>query len=387
MILITGYPYVRKNYLKTFDTYPGKDKLVFLLPRKWTAKSGKVVFMPPEQANVITTEAFFTHSHYPIIGGLLKGWMPLFPWYAWRLKRKGVRMVFSCSEPMLFTTLYNAIWSRILGLKHVTGSWENIPFEKKFSGFNLWLKLTTVKAVMVFSDALIAGNLKGREIYRKLTSKPVPLIPLNGIDRALFTPGRPSVREFRGVDFSENLIFTFVGAIGIRKGIHHIVQAFYDMLSDYPHARLIITGSGEYEDQIIQQIEGLNIQSKVFRYPWVTHDEVKRILSISDVFMYPSMSYGGWEEQLGFAISEASLMELPVVSTRSGSIEEMAVDGQTALLVDEDSASALEKAMRTLADDPGLRHRLGKQGRAYVIQQFDYPVIAKKFADFFDSLV
>ena len=41
-VLISGYPYVRENYLKTFGGHD--DKIIFLLPRKWKAKGGKIMF-------------------------------------------------------------------------------------------------------------------------------------------------------------------------------------------------------------------------------------------------------------------------------------------------------------------------------------------------------
>jgi len=78
-VLIAGFSYVRKNYFDTFKFYPPKGRTFFLLPKIWKAKGGKVVFNSPEAENVFTTKAFFYHSHYPLIGGLLKGWMPSFP--------------------------------------------------------------------------------------------------------------------------------------------------------------------------------------------------------------------------------------------------------------------------------------------------------------------
>ena len=77
-ILIAGYPYIRENYLNTFNFYPEKEKIFFLLPKVWKIKNGQVVYNAPKRANIFTANAYFYHSNYPLIGGLLKGWMPGF---------------------------------------------------------------------------------------------------------------------------------------------------------------------------------------------------------------------------------------------------------------------------------------------------------------------
>lgn len=387
-VLILGYPYVRKEFFDTFNFYPEPDKIFFLLPKSWKAKGGKVNFYPPDESNVFKTKAFFYHSSYPIIGGILKGWMPAVPFFLWYLKRKkGITMVYNCNEPVLLTSLYNSIWSKIFGLKSVVASWENVPFEKKFRGLSKRFKEFILKLNLFFCDGLVVGNRKGTSIYRSFTSKPIAVIPLNGINHVFFKPEQKTgKRKFRGVDLGDGLVFAFIGAIGYRKGVHLIIDAFHQLLSESPEARLIIAGSGEYETEVEKQIEKFNLKNSISRFSWLEHEEVRKLLAVSDIFIYPSLVYAGWEEQFGYSMAEASLMELPVISTRSGSIGDVIVDGETGLLVDENSVAELLEAMRKLAYNKDLRQSMGKRGRSFIIENFDSRVIARKFAVFFNSI-
>lgn len=396
-ILITGFPYVRESYFATFRFWPDKDQLVFLLPRSWKAKGGKVVFHPPKDTNVFTASAFFYHSHYPVIGGLLKGWMPAFPLFLYR-KRKEVGLVYTCGEPHLLTTLYNGIFTRLAGKKHVIFTWENIPYWRKFSGLNWWFKKAVIKMNLALSDGVICGNKKGAEIYKQLTlrpcspqaQKPIAVIPMNGVDPDFFSPLETrnlKLKTFGEYDWSGKTVFTFVGAIGYRKGIHLIVQAFSDVLKEMPDAHLVIAGSGEYEKEIESMMRENKVEKHATRIPWISHDKLVPLLSASDVFLYPSLSYGGWEEQFGYSMAEASLMELPVISTRSGSIEDVVIDGQTGVLVPPDNALALRDAMLRLGKDAALRKKLGQAGRQYIAQNFSHHVIARKFSEFFNRLL
>ncbi len=96
--------------------------------------------------------------------------------------------------------------------------------------------------------------------------------------------------------------------------------------------------------------------------------------------------YGGWEEQFGYSMAEASLMELPVVSTRSGSIEDVVVDGKTGILVEPDNVIQLANAMVRLAMDSALRMRLGHEGRKYITRHFSHAVVAQQFFEFFNRV-
>lgn len=383
-ILVVGYTYISYSQRATFDFYPHPENVFFLLPDVWKARHGKVVFYGPEGENVFSTKTYFVHSHYPLIGGLLKGWMPNFPFVLWRLKRdRNIQLVYSCSEPTLLTTLYNGFWTKIFGLKYIAFSWENIPYEKKQASI---FKKLILRLTLFFCDGLICGNQKSRNIHWPyMPHKPIAIFPMFGLDPDFFRR-QNGPKMFRGMNLDNKIVFSFIGAIDKRKGVHLIIDAFPEVLEELPSAHLIIAGSGENDAVIQHQIEKLNISGQVTRVPWTGRDELVKLLGVSDIFLYPSLPYKGWEEQFGYSLIEASLMGLPVISTHSGSIEDVILDGKTGTLVFPDNTEALRDAMIRLGKDKELRSGLGKAGREYIIANFSQKVIANKFYEFFESL-
>ena len=120
--------------------------------------------------------------------------------------------------------------------------------------------------------------------------------------------------------------------------------------------------------------------------PWLDSAGLRELLSVSDIFLYPSISYGGWEEQFGYSMAEASLMELPVIATRSGSIEDIILDGKTGLLVEPNNVEHLYNAMVRLAENQDLRKELGANGRKFISENYSYKVVADKFYNFFNTI-
>src|SRR3989344_265788 len=210
-VLIAGYPYIKENYFKTFDYYPEGDKIFFLLPKIWKAKGGKLRFNPPRGDNIFTSGTYFFHSNYPIIGGLLKGWMPFFPLVLFKLRRK-IDTVYSPSEPVLLTTLYQGIWTKLFGKKHAIFTWENIRYEDKFSGVNLMIKKFILNLNFALCDGVVCGNKKALDIVERYIQKPAVVIPLSGVDTDFFKR-ESSPKKIEESDLTGKIVFNFSGAI------------------------------------------------------------------------------------------------------------------------------------------------------------------------------
>ena len=194
-------------------------------------------------------------------------------------------------------------------------------------------------------------------------------------------------KVFRDFNFQDKLLFTFVGALEFRKGVHLIIEALSGVLKTVPNAHLIIAGTGdiEYEKKLANLIKEHNLTASVTQISWLNHEELRTVFAITDIFVYPSMSYKGWEEQLGYLLMEASSAGKAIISTDSGSIDEVIINHKTGLLVEPDSVMALISAMLTLAKDSSLRESLGVAARQYIIENFDYKIVARKFYDFLEK--
>jgi len=79
-------------------------------------------------------------------------------------------------------------------------------------------------------------------------------------------------------------------------------------------------------------------------------------------------------------------MELPVVALRNGGTLEVVTDGETGLLSDPGDAEALAANLSTLLGDPGLRRRMGAEGRRRVEERFTIDRMAADTASVYRSV-
>jgi glycosyltransferase involved in cell wall biosynthesis len=93
--------------------------------------------------------------------------------------------------------------------------------------------------------------------------------------------------------------------------------------------------------------------------------DVAAILAASDIFVLPSHFEG-----LPMSVIEAMLCGLPVIATDIRGPREQVVDGQTGLLVPPATVDPLARALRSLAEDAGLRRQFGDAGLARAQARF-----------------
>ncbi|MBI2670131.1 MAG: glycosyltransferase family 4 protein [Candidatus Yanofskybacteria bacterium] len=387
--VITGFPYAFPYYFKVFEYLDNKDKFVFILPGLWLAKKGKVKIRlqqkPSHKIYGLRPASYGGHG----VRGLFKGWMPGIIFLLPYLKLKyGAKVLYSCSEPNLLTTLYNGIIAKFCGFKHILFTWQNIPPEQYMGGLKLRIYTILVRLNLFFADGIICGNKKAADIVRefKVESEKFKVLisPISGVDTDKFRPGITSNwRAKLSIKLEEKLIL-FYGAIDKRKGVNVLIESFKLLITDYrlPIIKLVIIGTGPEEESLKLQVKSLKLQEKIIFLDWMSNDQLPALLNAADVFVYPSVPSGGWEEQFGYAMAEASACGIPVVATKTGSIDEVVLHGETGLLVEPNNSEKLAGAISKILSNPNLAKQIGRSGRKYIIENFSHQVISGKIINF-----
>lgn len=387
-IFITSYPYVYERYFRVFDYFPKKEELFFIIPKAWEAKGGKIKVEVPvrQDIEIASTKAFFSHSHYPIIRGLLKGWMP----EAKKIIRQNAKLgdvLYTAIEPNLLTTYFNARLAKKLGLKHVFFTWQNVPYQDRLGGLKLKITEYIIRNTIKNSSGAICGNHKAAEILKKYARPDFKILvaPISGVDTDRFLPNLVSdFRQRRGLE--EKIILTFSGVFDERKGIDTLLEAFRLSLNKNQNLHLVMIGVGPLRSNIETFVSKFNFQNNLTLIDWLPNEELPAVLAGSDIFVHPSEPSGGWEEQFGYSMAEASASGLPVISTDTGSISEIVIDKKTGILVVPKQFEQLSHAILDLARDSALRKQMGENGRRYIEDNYSHRIIAKKFYDLFNSL-
>jgi glycosyltransferase involved in cell wall biosynthesis len=139
-----------------------------------------------------------------------------------------------------------------------------------------------------------------------------------------------------------------------------------------------LAGGGEISRDVARMIGELGLQEHVAMVGNVPHAKLLAQLSGGeyDVFALASTEREGEHEGISVAMMESMAAGIPVVSTKTGSLNEL-IDDENGRLVEQQNPEALAAALTELAGDRELRLRLGARAREKVQAEFETSVTTK----------
>ncbi|MGK0378392.1 N-acetyl-alpha-D-glucosaminyl L-malate synthase BshA [Patiriisocius sp. Uisw_017] len=142
-------------------------------------------------------------------------------------------------------------------------------------------------------------------------------------------------------------IITHVSNLRPVKRIQDVIQIFYQIQREMP-AKLLIVGQGPEKEPAEQLTDQLGIADKVIFFG--NSNEVDKILCFSDLFLLPSE-----KESFGLAALEAMASGVPVISSNTGGLPEVNIDGESGYLSNVGAVDEMaQNALKILRDDTTL---------------------------------
>jgi glycosyltransferase involved in cell wall biosynthesis len=200
----------------------------------------------------------------------------------------------------------------------------------------------------------------------------IQVIPL-GVDDVFGPPTKPRV---------PGRIVAMASADAPMKGIATLLEAFAKLRTERDVELVLVTRPtpGGRTEKLIDE---LGITGHVKFVSGISDQELVEVMGSAEVACVPSLYEG-------FSLPTAELMacETPLVVSRAGAIPEVVgPDGECADLVTPGDVGELEKAIEALLDDPERRERMGKAGRARVLDRFSWHAVAVATAAAYEEVL
>jgi glycosyltransferase involved in cell wall biosynthesis len=168
-----------------------------------------------------------------------------------------------------------------------------------------------------------------------------------------------------------------------KKGTEVLLEALA-RVSPKLHWKFIHVGGGPLRTRLERRAHDLGIHARVSWKGPLAQRELLAEYRDADVFALASrVARDGDRDGLPNVLMEAQSQGLACVATRVSAIPELVRDGETGVLVQENDAPALARALETLIGDPGRRRALGLAGQSALAQRFTLDAnveqLARKF--------
>jgi glycosyltransferase involved in cell wall biosynthesis len=202
----------------------------------------------------------------------------------------------------------------------------------------------------------------------------IALIPGSGVDARQL---RPSPEP------PEPITLGFVGRLLDDKGIRPLIAALRLLRSRGVDIQLLIAGTPDPANPASvtdDEIAAWGRQAGIVHLGHVR--DIATVWQRAHIAVLPSRREG-----LPKSLLEAAACGRPLVATDVPGCREIAVAGETGLLVPVDDPTALAQAIETLVHDPHLRQHMGQAARRMVETRFSDEIIGQATVDLYRRLI
>jgi glycosyltransferase involved in cell wall biosynthesis len=299
------------------------------------------------------------------------------------VRKLGPTDVIYVQSPPLFTGLA-AIW--FARLKHA-------PFI--FNVSDIWPQSAIELGMLRNGLAIRLAEWLERRIYRRaaritvptpgilerLVARGVPREKLflltNGVDTVAYDVKTPDLELGLRLGLGGHKVFMYAGLHGLAQGLDVILEAA--KLTRNAEVLYVFVGDGADKPALVAKAEAQGISNVRF-LPIQPTSTLPALLNLVYATIIPLKRLELFKAALPSKLFDSMAAGRPIVAPLWGEAAALVETAGCGLVVEPEDAAAVNKAVEKLAADPALAHRLGEQGRRYVVEHFDRDDIAKRLA-------
>ncbi len=180
---------------------------------------------------------------------------------------------------------------------------------------------------------------------------------------------------------SDSTVFLFIGRVVKDKGINELVEAFDQISSVNPKAKLIIVGPSENHLDPLDKKTELTIKTNKNIHALGQKNDIRPYIFISDIFVFPS-----YREGFPNVVLQANCMEKPCIVSDINGCNEIITHNYNGLIVPTKQTNALKDAMIYLLKDPNKTLELAGNSRNNIVKKYKREVIWNEMLELYKSL-
>lgn len=267
-------------------------------------------------------------------------------------RKKECKNVFYCVGPVNIENLLFVLWARLLHYKLVFDINEDYSFfedsVKLTSRFKIWTIRQLDILTYLWSRAIVVVSTHLQNKYLKQNKRPVVLIPVTAKEN--FNSSKNT--------FNDPLQVLYAGSFDLKDGVDDIIIGFNSFNSDFPNARLIMTGKS---DQQLKYLEKYRSYPNIIFKGHLSDDEFYDLLKNADVLCMCRTNSAFANAGFPFKLGEYLATGNTVIATKASDVQNY-LTPDDAYLIDSNSPAQICGALKEIAGNPDLARKIGLNG-------------------------
>jgi glycosyltransferase involved in cell wall biosynthesis len=285
--------------------------------------------------------------------------------------------------PNIINVVIN-LFSKKMLILHVTGL--GIVYSKNSPKYYLLKKISDIAYffMILCSTKIVVQNPDDQNYlsFFNFMKNKIVLIKGSGVDTAYYDRENVDIKTVRAnLKLQEDCtVFICVTRLLWEKGIYELVDAFKQAIELNNKIILLIVGSPDVNNprhvnlEYIQSFKGSN--SIIFLG---NRNDIRELLSASDIFIYPSY----YREGIPRGILEAASMSLPIITTDMPGCKLTVVSNSNGYLIPSRSTNAIINIIQHVLLNTNQLKSMGTKSRQIALNEFSNDVIYKEMMNLY----
>lgn len=234
------------------------------------------------------------------------------------------------------------------------------------------------KKLMQYGRLFIAvSEFMKSKLVEKGFSPDSVIVHYIGIDNKLFRPDPTAERS---------PVVLFAGRLVEYKGCEYLIKAMAKVQAVRPDVKLVVVGDGHLRASLERQAAAA-LQNYTFT-GWQPPEKIRDLMNRAKVFCAPSFTISTrCSEAFGIVFAEAQAMGLPVVSFKTGGIQEAVAHEETGFLAPERDWEKLAEYILILFNNEQLWTQFSHNGQRRVEAKFNLARQTSLLEGLYDSVI
>jgi glycosyltransferase involved in cell wall biosynthesis len=300
---------------------------------------------------------------------------------------KNVDVVWGTSPPLFqgFTAWLLARLKGVPFLFEVRDLWPEFAIAVGVLRNPVLIKLSLWLEGFLYRRAdLVMVNSPGYLVHvRERGARCVELVP-NGADPEMFNPADDGSAFRTRHKLNDKFVILYAGAHGMSNDLGLVLESAR-LLADMPPVRIVFLGDGKEKTALQKQAAGMDLTNVLF-LPSIPKTEMAEALAGADACLAILKPLEEYKTTFPNKVFDYMAAGRPVALAIDGVIREVVEAAGCGIFAQPGNPSALAKAIRTLASDPGQSRKMGLAGRKYLEEHYSRVIIAEKLLDILNSM-
>lgn len=286
-----------------------------------------------------------------------------------------VKAVKKCKIPVIFDMHEN--WPEMIGTKESRGMMSKTILWTRVIGWKLVERMSCKKCDKII--VVIEENQNRLERWGLPRNKIRVVMNASNMSELLVSKTKPNVAN----QFKKGFKISYIGGFGPHRGLDVAIKAMPKVIKKVQDAKLILVGDGVNKTNLINLVNKLNINNKVFFTGWVDFRDVPSYLKISDVGIVPHYASPHTNNTIPHKLFQYMAMGKPIIVTDCKPLARIVNEVNCGIVVPSGDYEKTAEAVIKVYEDKEYAKNLGKNGGRAIEEKYNWANEAKKLCELY----